>query len=126
PLVAAAGLAALTEVLTPDAYERLGRLGTRLSDGCSKALAENGIPGHTVDLGAKGCVSYRPQPLHNYRDFLETRPELFEASFPWLVNRGVFMTPGDEEQWTISVRHTEAEIDRYVEVFADFCTAVSA
>jgi glutamate-1-semialdehyde 2,1-aminomutase len=126
PLVAAAGLAALTEVLTPDAYEHLSRLGTRLAEGCSKAMAEHGVPGHTVDLGAKGCVSYRPEPLRNYRDFLETRPELFEASFPWLVNRGVFMTPGDEEQWTISVQHTEAEIDRYVEVFAEFCAAVSA
>ena len=32
-----------------------------------------------------------------------------------MVNRGVFMTPGDEEQWTISVQHTDADIDRYVE-----------
>ncbi len=28
------------------------------------------------------------------------------------------MTPGDEEQWTLSVQHTEADIDRYVEVFS--------
>ena len=32
PLVAAAGLAALTEVLTPDAYEYLAALGTRLAE----------------------------------------------------------------------------------------------
>ena len=71
PLVAAAGLAALTEVLVPDAYDHLAELGTRLADGCAAALAEHGIPGHAVDLGAKGCVSYRPEPLRNYRDFLE-------------------------------------------------------
>ena len=94
PLVAAAGLAALTEVLTPDAYELLGALGKRLADGCAKAIADTGIPAHTVDLGAKGCVSYRAEPLTNYRDFLETRTELYAASFPWAVNRGVFMTPG--------------------------------
>jgi len=126
PLVAAAGLAALTEVLTPDAYEYLGALGTRLADGCAKAIAEHGLPAHTVDLGAKGCISYRAEPLTNYRDFLETRTELYTASFPWVVNRGVFMTPGDEEQWTISVQHTDADIDRYVEVFAEFCTALDA
>ena len=74
PLVAAAGLATLTEVLTPDAYEYLAKLGTRLAEGCARAMAENGIPGHAVDLGAKGCVSYRPEPLRNYRDFLETNP----------------------------------------------------
>jgi glutamate-1-semialdehyde 2,1-aminomutase len=126
PLVAAAGLAALTEVLTPDAYAHLAALGSRLADGCAKAIAEHGLPAHTVDLGAKGCVSYRAEPLRNYRDFLETRTELFEASFPWVLNRGVFMTPGDEEQWTLSVQHTDADIDRYVEVFAGFCAAVAA
>ena len=31
------------------------------------------------------------------------------------------MTPGNEEQWTISVRHDERHIDRFVEVFAEFC-----
>ena len=84
------------------------------------------IPAHTVDLGAKGCVSYRAEPLHNYRDFLETTTELFDASYPWIVNRGVFMTPGDEEQWTLSVQHTDADIDRYVDAFADFSAALSA
>ena len=83
------------------------------------------MPAHVVDLGCKGCVSYRPEPLRNYRDFLDTSTELFDASWPWLVNRGVFMTPGNEEQWTISVQHTDADIDRYVEAFTEFCAAVA-
>jgi glutamate-1-semialdehyde 2,1-aminomutase len=126
PLVCAAGLAALTEVLIPDAYEHLAALGTRLAEGCGKAIAEYGLPAHTADLGAKGCVSYRPEPLQNYRDFLETRTEFYDASYPSIVNRGVFMTPGDEEQWTISVQHTDADIDAYVDAFAAFAAAVSA
>jgi glutamate-1-semialdehyde 2,1-aminomutase len=126
PLVAAAGLAALTEVLTPDSYDHLAALGSRLADGCAKAIAETGLPAHTADLGAKGCVSYRAEPLHNYRDFLETRTEFYDASYPWIVNRGVFMTPGDEEQWTISVQHTDADVDAYVEAFTAFAAAVSA
>jgi glutamate-1-semialdehyde 2,1-aminomutase len=125
PLVAHVGLVTLTEVLTPAAYELLARLGQRLASGCQAAIDRFGIPAHTVDLGAKGCVSYRPTPLRNYRDFLETRPELFAASYPWLLNRGIFMTPGDEEQWTLSVQHSEAEVDRYVEVFTAFCEEIS-
>ena len=124
PLVAHVGLVTMTEVLTPAAYELLGRLGKRLAGGCQAAIDRYGIPAHTVDLGAKGCVSYRPTSLRNYRDFLETRPELFAASYPWLLNRGIFMTPGDEEQWTLSVQHTEADVDRYVEVFTAFCEEV--
>ena len=123
PLVAAAGLAALTEVLVPDAYEHLSRLGTRLANGCATPWRPHGIPGHAVDLGAKGCVSYRATPLRNYRDFLEANDELFTATYPWMVNRGVFMTPGDEEQWTLSVQHTEADVDRYISVFSESCAA---
>jgi len=121
PLSVAAGYAALTEVLTKDAYDRLGKLGTMLAEGCDRAIDDTGVPAHTVDLGAKGCVSYRMEPLTNYRDFLETVPELFYASFSWMINRGIFMTPGDEEQWTISVQHTEEDIQRYVDGFSEFC-----
>ena len=125
PLIAAAGIATLTEVMTRDAYAYLDDIGTRLATGCTKAMDENGIPGHAVDLGAKGCVSYRPTPLRNYRDFLETRPELYLASYPWAMNRGIFMTPGDEEQWTLSVQHTDADIDAYIDQFAGFCSTLA-
>jgi glutamate-1-semialdehyde 2,1-aminomutase len=121
PLSSAVGLVALTQVLTRDAYDHLGKLGTLLSEGCIRAMADADIPGHTVDLGAKGCVSYRETPLTNYRDFLETHTELYWASYPWMVNRGIFMTPGDEEQWTISVQHTEEDIATYVDAFGEFC-----
>jgi glutamate-1-semialdehyde 2,1-aminomutase len=125
PLVCAAGLAALTEVLTPDAYDYLAKLGTRMAEGCQSALETHGIPGHTVDLGAKGCVSYRPERLRNYRDFLEASVSIFEASYPWMVNRECFMTPGDEEQWTLSVQHTEADVDRYVNAFGELCAELA-
>lgn len=126
PLVAAAGLAALTEVLTRDAYDHFAAIGNRLAEGCRRAIAESGIPAHVVDLGCKGCVSYRSEPLRNYRDFLDSHSELFAASWPWLLNRGIFMTPGDDEQWTLSVRHNAQDIDRYLSAFSDFCGALSA
>jgi glutamate-1-semialdehyde 2,1-aminomutase len=125
PLSCRAGLAALTEVLTPEAYDHLGKLGSLLAEGCRSAIEDNGIPAHAVDLGAKGCVSYRPQPLRNYRDYLECNPELFAASWAWLINRGIFMTPGDEEQWTISVQHSEDDVRAYVEAFGEFCAELA-
>jgi glutamate-1-semialdehyde 2,1-aminomutase len=126
PLSCNAGLAALTEVLTPEAYEEFARLGSVLAEGCRKVIEANGVPAHAVDLGAKGCVSYRPEPLHDYRDFLECDVDLFAASWPWMVNRGIFMTPGDEEQWTLSVQHSDQDIARYVDAFGEFCSALSS
>ena len=115
----------MTEVLTPAAYDHLDALGTMLAEGCRRAIEENGIAAHAVDLGAKGCVSYRVEPLRNYRDYLECNQDLFAASWPWLVNRGIFMTPGDEEQWTISVQHDEGDIRTYVEAFGEFCVELA-
>ena len=125
PLSMAASLVTLTEVLTPDAYEHLAKLGTRLATGCKEALDGAGITGVTTDLGCKGSITFREKPIERYRDFAEIDDSLFDASWYWLINRGIFQTPGKEEQWTISVQHTEADIDRFVEVFADYCEAVT-
>ena len=125
PLSMAAGLITLTEVLTPDAYEHLARLGTRLATGCQKALDGSGITGVTTDLGCKGSITFRDKPIERYRDFAEIDDSLFDASWYWLINRGIFQTPGKEEQWTISVQHTDEDIDRFVEVFGAYCEAVT-
>ena len=63
PLVSHVGLVVLEEILTPDAYRHFARIGARLAQGCQAAIERHGIPAHTVDLGAKGCVSYRPTPM---------------------------------------------------------------
>jgi glutamate-1-semialdehyde 2,1-aminomutase len=97
-----------------------------LADGCAEAIARTGLPAHVRDFGSKGCVSYRSEPLTSYRDYLETHEDLFYASWNHVVNRGVFMTPGDEEQWTISVQHTEDDIARYVDAFGEFCDELVA
>jgi glutamate-1-semialdehyde 2,1-aminomutase len=126
PLSMKATLATLTEVLTPDAYAYLATLGTRLAQGMQKAAEEAGIPAVTTDLGCKGSITFRDRPLERYRDFQEVDDSLFEAFWYWVVNRGVFQTPGKEEQWTISVQHSEADIDRFVEVFDEYCKLVTS
>ena len=126
PLSMAASLVTLTEVLTPEAYKHLAKLGTRLAAGCKDALDRAGITGVTTDLGCKGSITFREKPIERYRDFAEIDDSLFDASWYWLINRGIFQTPGKEEQWTISVQHSEADIDKFVEVFAAYCNAVTA
>jgi glutamate-1-semialdehyde 2,1-aminomutase len=126
PLSMSAGLATLTEVLTPDAYKHLASLGTRLAQGCQKVLDDSGVTAVTTDLGCKGSITFRDRPLERYRDFLEVDDAIFDAYWYWSVNRGIFQTPGKEEQWTISVQHSEEDIDRTIEIFADYCGTVTA
>jgi hypothetical protein len=36
------------------------------------------------------------------------------------------MTPGDEEQWTISVQHTEDDIRQYIDAFGSYCQELAS
>src|SRR6266516_1306981 len=68
PLVMAAAEAALTEVLTDAAYEKLESANRRLLDGCQKIIDSHGLPAYTEGLGAKGCVIFSSERVYEYRD----------------------------------------------------------
>ena len=42
------------------------------------------------------------------------------------MNRGIFMTPGREEEWTLSVTHTDEAVDAYVDCFEEFAEAITS
>ena len=67
-----------------------------------------------------------PSPIREYRDYL-TRIHHYLTELAWLyhMNSGVFMTPGADEEWTLSVLHTDADLRRYVEVFELFARDVT-
>ncbi len=126
PLSMAAGLVTLTKILTRDAYPRLHAMADRLTAGSQGVLDEYGLPGYAINVGPKGCVMFTPDRVTNYRDFIGLDAELWAASFYFLANRGILLPPGPDDQWTLSVQHSEADIDRYVEVFREFATELTA
>ncbi len=120
PLVMAAGLATFREVLTPDAYEHINRLNWRLVEGYQQTINETGLCAYSIGLGANGALLLYPKPLRNYRDWVTIDVDLWRQYWFGMVNRGVIPQPHWwDEQWTISVAHTEADIDRHLEVFAE-------
>jgi glutamate-1-semialdehyde 2,1-aminomutase len=127
PLVMAAARATLLEVLTPDAYASLHKANTELMAGCDDVISRYGLPAHTVGMGSKGCVVMSTEPIREYRDYLtKIHHELTELAWLYHMNNGVFMTPGVDEEWTLSVLHTDADLRRYVEVFELFASDVTA
>jgi glutamate-1-semialdehyde 2,1-aminomutase len=126
PLSMTAGLVTLTRILTRDAYPRLHAMADRLTAGCQAILDELGLPGYAINVGPKGCVMFTPGRVTNYRDFIGLDAELWSAAFFYLANRGILLPPGPDDQWTLSVQHSEADIDRHIEVFRDFATELTA
>jgi glutamate-1-semialdehyde 2,1-aminomutase len=121
PLVMAAAQATLIDVLTDDAYAQLHAANKTLMAGCDRVIAEYGLPAHTVGLGSKGCVVFASEPVREYRDYLtKIHHELTDLAWLYHMNNGIFMTPGQDEEWTLSVMHGEADLQRYVDVFEQF------
>jgi len=43
--------------------------------------------------------------------------ELADLAWLYNMNRGVYMTPGREEEWTLSVAHTPEDCDAFIAAF---------
>jgi glutamate-1-semialdehyde 2,1-aminomutase len=126
PLSMAATRAMLEQVATPEAYEHIAALRRRIDERFSAAIETNGLGARVVSIGAKGCVTFSPTPVRNYRDFLEVDDRFNHLH--WLVqhNGGVFLPPwGKTEQWMLSVQHTDDDVDRFIANFERFARAVA-
>jgi glutamate-1-semialdehyde 2,1-aminomutase len=125
PLLVAASRAALTEVLTPAAYDHIESLRARMVDGCTRVIEQHGLEAYVMTLGAKGCITFSPTRVRNYRQFLEIDDRFSHAHWLFQLLGGVFLPPwGKAEQWMLSVQHTTGDADRFVSNFERFAGAL--
>jgi glutamate-1-semialdehyde 2,1-aminomutase len=127
PLTMAASRAALTEVLTKDAYGRFAGLNQILNQGCRHVIEGNRLPAIVETLGAKGSITYSAEPVREYRDgsAIDERPSYL--AWLWQLNRGVFKSPWAKwESWTTSIVHTDDDAHRYVDSFAELAAALNS
>ncbi len=119
PLVMRAGLTTLTEILTDEVYDQVTSLSGRLAEGYRQTLNKYHIAGQVVEISPCGAVAFTDKSFKNWRELLlhENEP-LFDTYWFGMVNEGIIPQPfGFEEQWSISIQHTEADIDQHIEAF---------
>jgi glutamate-1-semialdehyde 2,1-aminomutase len=127
PLSMAAARASLEHVLTPPAYRHLDELNDRIVKGCQGVIERHQLPGYAVGVAAKGCVTFSPTRIVDYETFKANQDvAVTELAWLWNMNRGIYMTPGREEEWTLSVTHPTEAIDAYVRAFDDMAAALTA
>ncbi|MEX1046083.1 MAG: aspartate aminotransferase family protein [Actinomycetota bacterium] len=125
PLAMAAARAAVTEVLTPDAYEHAGRLREIMVSGVERVIGEYDLPAYVTALGFKGCVVFSPTKLRNYRDYLEWDDRFSQCHWLFQHKGGVLLPPwGKVEQWMLSVQHQEEDARKFVDNFETFAKAL--
>ena len=113
----AAARAALGEVLTTAAFDRMMPLAERWERGVNEAIARHGAPWSVTRLGARAEYHFMSDPPRNGADqAAHADPELERFLHLWVMNRGVLMTPF-HNMALMSPVTTEADIDRHTEAF---------
>lgn len=123
PLSIAAAKATLLEVLDEDAYARFAELSDVVVSGCEHVIERCGLDAYVVAHGAKGNLVFSPVPVRNYRDSAGLRSDIPYGHWLYQLNHGVFLTPWGGE-WTLSVQHTDEDVQRYIDNFAAFAGAM--
>ena len=122
----AAARAALRDVLTEDAFERMIALRERFVAGVDETLARHGAPWSIVSLGARAEYRFTsPPPRTGAESGAPADPELDEYNHHCLLNRGGMFTP-DHNQALMCPATTESDVDRHSEVFEEAVAALFA
>ena len=125
-LTIAAAKVTLAEILVPAAYAHFDALATVLEGGLEEVIAEYRLPFHVTTMAARGGITYRTEPVRNYRDYLQIDKNNAYLAWLYQCNRGVLMAPGKEENWTISVQHSKDDVQRYVDNIAEMARDLRA
>lgn len=120
PLAMTAAKVTLTQIFTPQAHTHANALSKQLGDAYVGIIDEYDMPMHVAQIGAKGCAMFRYARAHNYRAWWEIDMRLSYAYWLFLANRGILFPPGLDDQWTISIQHTQDDMDHHTHVFQQF------
>jgi glutamate-1-semialdehyde 2,1-aminomutase len=123
PLVMAA-VEAVDKICTPEAMAKPERINMETLRQLEEIIDEYQLPAHTIGFGVKGAVIWSPQPVRNYRDFKNTDFQVAELSWLWGINRGIITPPGLDEQWLVSLAHTQKDMNMLVSHFRELAKAL--
>ncbi len=122
----AAARAALTEVLTAEAYEHAAALGAALADGLETAVDEAGLPWKVQRLYPRSGISFSGRLARDASEAdADEQPELNALLRLYLANRGVWeaiSTAGP----AMSVAASGDDVAAYLAAFREFVEEVTA
>ena len=119
PVNVAAAKASLTRLKTreKEVYGELERLGARLEAGLKSVFGTRNYPTTVVRQGSAFAVYFMDHAPVSWRDIAINND--MERDLTWrkaLIEEGVFQFPVVTKQGSISLAHTDADIDRTIEL----------
>jgi glutamate-1-semialdehyde 2,1-aminomutase len=125
PLAVAAALATL-EQLDDQAYARLEALTHALAEGLSDAARRASVPLQVQGVPGLLTPFFNDAPVYRYSQAAASALDAYGTWCRGLLARGVYPPPSQFEAWFPSLAHTEAEVERTVEVAREAFAEVAA
>lgn len=122
PIVMAAGLSALRKLYKNfDYYDYLEYIGGRLEDGILEIAQEKGIPVVINRVGSMMTIFYNEiEKVETYEDALKSNINIYNSVFKHMIKNGIYIAPSQFEALFLSVRHSDSDINRFLEVLRKF------
>ena len=79
----AAGIATFREVLTPEGYAHIDKVGDVLVEGYKQIVKKTGIEGYVESAGSNGALLFYAKKIRNYREWLAGGHRPVEALLVW-------------------------------------------
>lgn len=105
-------------------FETIQARGTRLMNGLRAIFAENGIPAVISGYPAMFSFAVGIESMTCQRDWAESDRALYLRWAEAAMERGVMPDYDPREPWFLSYSHTDADIDRTLEVYAEVVKTV--
>ena len=119
PLGCAAALATLEVLERELVHEHIFRLGERVRNGLREIHQRLGTGATVAGFGSIFVTYFAPGPYESYTDCLRSDAGRFTDYRERLIARGIFEMPANLKRGHISYSHTEADIDRTLQVAED-------
>lgn len=122
PVVMAAGYATLKKLNeNPNYYKHMEQVGSLLQSGMEQIAKEKGLPMVMNRCGAMMTAFFTDRDkVENYADAKSCDTKLFGRYFEHMLKNGMYVAPSQFEAMFIGVKHTEEEIEKFLEVMKKF------
>ena len=125
PVSISAGLVTMTKILTRAAMRHAQGIGTSLAKGYIDIIEDHGLTMKVQYGGISGTVHFTRGAVTDWRSFQDVDVGRWWGYCTAMMNRGIIpMATGPDEQWTISVAHTKADVARHLDAFEDVAESI--
>jgi glutamate-1-semialdehyde 2,1-aminomutase len=111
-------LHSLKELMTKENLEKAFKLEEKLAKGLDDLMKKHNIQGFINSIGACGMIFLSEHDIYDYRTCTKYYDkEKFLKFWFGMVNNGIWLAPRIDEHWTVSIVHSDKDIDKFLEVF---------